>query len=49
MEQNPEYPSFNPYDTDNPEEMFVNPVSVYLIKQSGGLDLGGIAIYHYPL
>ena len=42
MEQNPDHPSFNPHDTDNLEEMFVNPVAVYLIKKRGALDLGGM-------
>ena len=42
MEQNPEWPSYNPPDTDRMEELLVNPVVLELTRRRGDLDLEGV-------
>jgi hypothetical protein len=42
MEQSPNWPSYNPPDTDRMEELVVNPVVLELARRRGDLDLGGI-------
>jgi hypothetical protein len=42
MEQSPNWPSYNPPDTDRMEELIVNPVVLELGRRRGDLDLGGI-------
>jgi hypothetical protein len=42
MEQNPRWPSYNPANTDEMEELIVNPVVLELARRRGDLDLEGI-------
>lgn len=42
MEQNPNWPSHNPVETDRMEELIVNPAVLELAKRRGDLDLDGV-------
>ena len=42
MHQNPNWPSYNPSETDRMEELLVNPTIIELTRRRGNLDLEGI-------
>ena len=42
MEQSPSHPSYNPNETDQMEELIVNPVVLELAARRGNLDMDGI-------
>lgn len=42
MHQNPNWPSYNPSETDRMEELLVNPTIIELTRRRGDLDLEGI-------
>jgi hypothetical protein len=42
MEQSPAHPTYNPHETDQLEELIVNPIVLEIAARRGNLDMDGI-------
>ncbi len=42
MEQSPQHPTYNPHETDQIEELIVNPIVLEITRRRGNIDMNGI-------